>query len=163
MSFYHKVNEEKSYRRAIFLFVSLAVAGLCSVKPVGCFKNYSSKERNKLNSKVAVLDQHLKDAEDDVAHGHRPRWRDRSHSPPRRAHVPQHQRGHRRHSSARPSSRRDDRRSRARHREDDEDSYRAKDSYHMEGSRNANDRDLDRERRERYHGHAPPRKYHHSS
>ena len=162
MSFYHKVNEEKSYRRAIFLFVSLAVAGLCSVKPVGCFKNYSSKERNKLNNKVASLDQHLKEAEVDVAHGHRPRWRHHSHSPPRRAHVPHSQHRHQRHSSARPSSsQRDDRRSRSRYREDDEHHRRS--GYRGNGSRNDYDQDLDRERRHRYHGHAPPRKYHHSS
>ncbi|KAK1069488.1 hypothetical protein LTR12_004534 [Friedmanniomyces endolithicus] len=65
--FHHKVQEEKSYRRAIFLAVSLALAGVCSVYPVMCFKNYSTKEKDKLNSKVAQVERKAEDAEDPYA------------------------------------------------------------------------------------------------
>ncbi|RMY20449.1 hypothetical protein D0867_03993 [Hortaea werneckii] len=51
--YHQQAHEEKSYRRAIFLFVSLAVAGACSMYPVACFKNYSSKEKAKLDKKCA--------------------------------------------------------------------------------------------------------------
>ncbi|RMY36658.1 hypothetical protein D0865_13579 [Hortaea werneckii] len=50
--YHQQAHEEKSYRRAIFLFVSLAVAGACSMYPVACFKNYSSKEKAKLDKKT---------------------------------------------------------------------------------------------------------------
>ncbi|KAI7086440.1 hypothetical protein KC356_g5004 [Hortaea werneckii] len=50
--YHQQAHEEKSYRRAIFLFVSLAVAGACSMYPVACFKNYSSKEKAKLDKKL---------------------------------------------------------------------------------------------------------------
>ncbi|KAK0940315.1 hypothetical protein LTR29_008054 [Friedmanniomyces endolithicus] len=70
--FHHKVQEEKSYRRAIFLAVSLALAGVCSVYPVMCFKNYSTKEKDKLNSKVAQVEQKAEDAEDPYAESSSP-------------------------------------------------------------------------------------------
>ncbi|KAK0851512.1 hypothetical protein LTR03_004024 [Friedmanniomyces endolithicus] len=70
--FHHKVQEEKSYRRAIFLAVSLALAGVCSVYPVMCFKNYSTKEKDKLNSKVAQVERKAEDAEDPYAESSSP-------------------------------------------------------------------------------------------
>jgi len=155
--FHHKVQEEKSYRRAIFLAVSLALAGVCSVYPVMCFKNYSTKEKDKLNSKVAQVERKAEDAEEWVR-SHRPRARHQSHSPPRIAHTPSHH--HRqRHSSVRPSGRRES--SHRRHRDEDMEMSQTSGSYrHKE---HGYDRDLDDERRRRHHGHPPPRRYHHSS
>ncbi|KAK3672066.1 hypothetical protein LTR78_008036 [Recurvomyces mirabilis] len=51
--FHHPVNEEKSYRRALFLFASLALAGACSIYPVMCFKAHSSKERKDTAVEIA--------------------------------------------------------------------------------------------------------------
>ena len=64
--YHQQAHEEKSYRRAIFLFVSLAVAGACSMYPVACFKNYSSKEKAKLDKKVENLDRTMREEAEDI-------------------------------------------------------------------------------------------------
>ncbi|TKA70690.1 hypothetical protein B0A55_06998 [Friedmanniomyces simplex] len=81
--FHHKVHEEKSYRRAIFLAVSLALAGVCSVYPVMCFKNYSTKEKDKLNSKVAQVERKAEDAEEPDLQGMAEKHNEEADSPPK--------------------------------------------------------------------------------
>lgn len=96
----HPVNEEKSNRRGLFLLVSFMTAGLCSLYPVMCFKNYSSREKAKLNSRVAKVERRAKEVEEEMLHPY-PSRRHHSRSPARTAHMPDRHR--RRHSSARPS------------------------------------------------------------
>lgn len=47
---------KSSHRRLTFVLLSVALAGICSVYPVACFKKYSSKERTKLNRQVDSLE-----------------------------------------------------------------------------------------------------------
>lgn len=167
MSFYQRLNQEKSYHQAFFLAVSLGMAGLCSLYPVACFKKYSGKERAKLNREVEDLEETQK--EDDRGRRDEPprRVRHRTHSPRRVAHRPSHDQ-RRRHSTARHrrhgrgyESR--DRRDRGRRESEvdevEEVEWRPKHREH----RPRYDEQLDRERSYRHHGHAPPRRYHHNS
>lgn len=158
----HQVKEEPSYRRAIFVAVSLLTAGICSIYPVMCFKNHSSREKAKMNEEMQNIEQHLR-KEEEWIRDHVPRVRERSRSRRRISHVPEHRR---RHSSVRPSRHFDDRRPSHRshhHYPNDLELQRIPQSPHSDTSRHAYDRDLDRERRRRHHGHPPPRRYHHSS
>ena len=162
--FYHQVNEEKSYRRAFFLFASIALAGLCSIYPMACFKNHSSKERAKLDRKVENLDNRMREEADEIM-DRLPHIRHRSHSPPRISHLPDSHRRRRHSTSTRRSSHYDDRRRRVRRH--DEENYElspvSSGRHRREQSRYRNDQDLDRERMHRHSGHPPPRRYHHSS
>ena len=154
MSFYHK---HSHHHRGIFVVAALALAGICSLFPVMCFKGSSSKEKAKAKLAQAELEAQQK-ADEKWLRQNAPRPRHRSHSPPRVAHTP-HRRHHRRHHS----SETDDRHSRIPHRAD-RDPSPAHHHRRRSGSRQpANDRRLDRERRHRHHGHPPPRRYHHSS
>ena len=157
MSFYHRLNAEKSYRRGIFLFASLAVAGICSLYPVMCFKNYSSKAKTKLDTKVADLEQHQREAEDDFYNQHSRRARNRSHSPPRIARVPHHHQ-RRRHSSSRAPERYESRRRRPR-----EDDFELHSRSHRSGSAYTNGPDSDRERHHRRASQQPLRRYYQDS
>ncbi|KAK5107762.1 hypothetical protein LTR62_000686 [Meristemomyces frigidus] len=69
MTFEHPVEEEKSYRRALFLFASIALAGACSIYPVMCFKHHSSKEKHKTEKGIANIEKRQK-AEDDEQPAH---------------------------------------------------------------------------------------------
>ncbi|KAH9845126.1 hypothetical protein Tdes44962_MAKER06845 [Teratosphaeria destructans] len=154
----HQIKEEPSYRRALFVAASLALAGICSVYPLMCFKNYSAKEKSKMNKGVENVDRQQAEREAHWRQEHPPRVRHHSQSPPKIAHRPDQSR---RRSSTRPSSlsRKGDHR--RRHRDESLDSY-ARGSARSEAS-GAYDRELDRERRQRHSGYPPPRRYHHSS
>ena len=160
MSWYHKLNEERSYHRHFFLCVSLTTAAACSLFPMMCFKNYSSKERAKGKQKLDKIDRRIQEGEQAIQEAAR-RVRHRSHSPQRTARMPQdHHR--RRHSSAVPSGHHYHQRD-GRNRDEDTELRDRRSPRRRPESRHAYDRELDRERRERHHGHPPPRRYHHSS
>lgn len=162
MSFYQRINQEKSYHRAFFLAVSLGLAGICSLYPVACFKKYSGKERAKLNAEVQDLDETKK--EDGRSRQDEPprRVRHHSHSRARVAHRPSHDH-RRRHSTARHhrgEERRYESRDRRRREREEEEEEQYRPRYR---SQHRNDDELDRERSHRHHGHAPLRRYHQSS
>lgn len=155
--FHHPVNEEKSYRRALFAFAALALAGCCSIYPVMCFKNYSSKEKERLNRKVAKVERKAEEGEEWLR-SHRPRTRHHSHSPHKTARLPDHHHHRRRHSSVHHGHRH----RQGRYEEDDLEMESVYGNYPLSSS-HAYDRQLDGDRRRRHHGHPPPRRYHHSS
>ncbi|KAL1586316.1 hypothetical protein WHR41_05456 [Cladosporium halotolerans] len=98
MGFYKDLNKDKSYHRANFLCAAIALAALCSVYPVACFKKFSGKEKAKMKAELAELERQQQE-DSEWERNHRPRRaRHRSHSPPRTSHRPHR---HRRHSSAR--------------------------------------------------------------
>ena len=168
MSFYHKLNKERSYHRGFFLAATLAITGICSMFPMMCFKHYSSKERAKMKQKVEKLQDKKDEVEEEMARiAHPNRSRHHSHSPRRSAHAP-HRHHRRRHSSAMPRDTHDfrGRRFRPEDLEDLETSPVRKPRQHRQTSRPRHqyDQQLDRERRKQWHGHSPPpRRYHHSS
>ncbi|KAF2207637.1 hypothetical protein CERZMDRAFT_91728 [Cercospora zeae-maydis SCOH1-5] len=101
-SIYTKHNEKHRNGKGVFLFVSLLTAGLCSLYPMCCFHNYSSKSKAKSKQAVADLEQSQKEAAEYQAR----KAYHRSRSPPDTAYVPRN-----RHSSTRrhESRRREDR------------------------------------------------------
>jgi hypothetical protein len=117
MGFYKELNKEKSYHRAIFLFATAVLAGICSIYPVACFKKFSGREKAKVDQELADLErQQRKDNEWERTHRPR-RSRARSHSPPRTSRRPHHER---RHSSAKPTSHQNRRESKSRRYPEDE-------------------------------------------
>jgi hypothetical protein len=100
MGFYHDLNKEKSYHRAIFLAATIGLAGLCSVYPIACFKKFSGREKAKVNSELADLERQQRE-DNEWERTHHPRQaRHRSSSPPRSSQRPRRER---RHSSTRPT------------------------------------------------------------
>ncbi|KAI5365879.1 hypothetical protein Slin14017_G035190 [Septoria linicola] len=63
-SIYTKHNEKHRNGKGVFLVVSLLTAGLCSLYPVACFKNYSSKEKQKLKSQISNLEHKVEEEEE---------------------------------------------------------------------------------------------------
>jgi hypothetical protein len=57
MGFYKELNKEKSYHRAIFLFATAALAGICSIYPMACFKKFSGREKAKVDQELANLER----------------------------------------------------------------------------------------------------------
>lgn len=124
---YAKINEKRSYHRAIFLTVSLATAALCSLSPVACFKNFSSKERRKREHEAHLKEdaanqvaweieqEEAREAmeaemEEEEEERRQARVRRRSHSQPRISRMPHEHR----HSSTRIPERRGSRHTRVR-------------------------------------------------
>lgn len=152
MGFYHDLNKDSSHYRGAFLIVSLLTVGVCSMFPMMCFKNYSSKERARKKREIEALDRRASRIEEMDAMA-RPARR-RSHSPPRTSHPPHR----RRHSAHMPRDTHDTRG--RRFREDDLEDIPMPAESHKHRSRYRYDQLLDRDRQRR---HAPPRRYHHSS
>lgn len=154
MGIYKDLNKDKSYHRAFFLFASIALASVCSVYPVACFKKFSGKEKAKIDREVAELERQQRE-DNEWERSHRPRRaRHRSYSPARTSRRPRH---HRRHSPARPDH----------HHQGMNGIHQVADYEIGDPQRSrrshATDRALDRERFERHGGNPPPRRYHHSS
>lgn len=58
---YHKLDpylaDKKSRHHALFVFAAFVVAGLCTLKPQGIFRDYDHKERKAQNGRVRDLDE----------------------------------------------------------------------------------------------------------
>jgi hypothetical protein len=137
---------QHKHHKGIFLTATILTIGLCSVFPLMCFKNYSSKEREAKRNKAKRVEAERarRDAEDDRdiaiamlprAHGQPPP------TPPTRARTPHHRR-HR--SPVMPRETHDVRGTRFV--QEDLEHLERQDRRNRSRSRHGYDRQLDRER-----------------
>ena len=172
MSFYDRLNAEKSYHQGFFLATALAIAGICSLHPLLCFKGVSGKEKTRKKQKRGDLDAQAKEDEEwRMSNAPRVRHRRSRSQQPRvaRSHHGQYHHHQRHRYSSADRDRTDS--------NTELSSCYSEDQFHRRPAAEARHRpDADRERGRRHQGDAPsrerrrrrqgdvpPQQHHHSS